>query len=122
MKQCLPWQSHRLYGVNLEGDFPFTAFLENGEGSADLIVKLSQKALELPPFESVPSVYRSRKRTKSGASICSLYRLQPYEVLSFPELADFYLQSEQITCHQQASELDPFVETRLLGPVLSYWL
>jgi hypothetical protein len=122
MKQRLPWRSHRLYGVNLTGDFPFTACLEIGEGSADLTVTLSQNAPELIPFKAAPPIYQSLKRTQSGASLCSLYRLQPYEVLSFPELADFYLQSEQIACHPQALELDPFVEIRLLGPVLSYWL
>lgn len=73
-------------------------------------------------WRETPPVYRSPRQSGDGESIARLHRVEGFEVLCFPGLADFYLGPERIDCHPPAPEPENLVEIRLLGPVFSYWL
>lgn len=113
-------RSHRLFGINLASDFPFTHRLGEGGETAELSFALSPRPVVPGSWRDTPAVYASPRRTPEGESLSHLYRLEPCDVLCFSRIADFYLGSDWIACHPRDRE--DLVEIRFLGPVLSYWL
>lgn len=101
---------HRLFGLNLASDFPFSHRLSGGSGAADLTFALTSSPIL--SGDATP-IYTSPHRTHL------LYRIESREVLRFAQIADFSIREDRIDCHVEDMEL---VELRLLGPVLSYWL
>jgi len=114
--------THRLFAINLDSDFPFDNYLAPSKGPTELTFTVSDQPPISEAWDSVNPVYRSPRQDQHGESIAHLHRLSGYEVLSFPRVADFYVQSERIACHLRDPDLEYMVEIRLLGPVLSYWL
>lgn len=115
-------RTHRVFGTLLATDFPFRARLAPGEGAPDLTLTASIDRPLSDPWESRPPIYTSPLRRPDGSSLCHLHRSADCEILSFPEVSDFYLWSDRIACHIHAPDLQHVVELHLLGPVFAYWL
>ncbi len=115
------WRTYNLYGLILASDFPFASRLLLGTGQPDLIFTCADAP---PPVSGVlpTPVYASRFQTAHGESNCSLYRLDDFDLLRFPGVADFFLDTDRIRCRPADPEDLAAVEIYLLGTVLSYWL
>ncbi len=116
------FRTYRVFGFNLTSDFPFRHHLGGGEGKADLSFTLSANPVVPGAWKDGPPIYRSPRRFEDGESVSHLYRLDSWEVFSFPRLADFYLQAHRIVGQPLGQPDIDLVELRFLGPVLSYWL
>jgi len=115
-------RTHRVFGTLLASDFPFKVHLAAGVGRPDLTFTASPARPLSDPWESRPSIYTSPFRRPDGSSLCHLHRSAGCEILSFPQVSDFYLWPERIVCQLHAPELRYVVELHLLGPVFAYWL
>ena len=114
-------RAYRIYGLNLASDFPFRLHLAESATGPDLSFTLSPDPVVPGPWKDEPPLYRSPRR-EDGESISRLYRLDAWEVLCFPRVADFYLQSGRIVGHPTGSASPELLEIRFLGSVLSYEL
>jgi hypothetical protein len=114
-------RTHRVFGATLASDFPFHVRLTAVEGSPDLTFTASLTRPASDSWESRSPIYRSPHR-RNGNSLCHLHQSADCEVLSFPEVSDFYLWPDRIVCHLPAPELRHIMELNLLGPVFAYWL
>jgi hypothetical protein len=115
-------RTHRVFGTLLASDFPFKVRLAAGEGKPDLTFTASVDRPLTDPWESRPPIYTSPLRRPDGSSVCHLHRSVGCEILSFPQVSNFYLWPDRIVCHLLAPELRHVVELNLLGPVFAYWL
>jgi hypothetical protein len=122
MKTEISMRPLRLFGIDLASDFPFATCLDAGEGPPEVTFSICLVAPEPPAWQQSPPVYISPWQTESGASASLLYRTPGFEVLRFPELLDFYLWPERISCHLLDARYHFLIELRLLGPVLAWWL
>jgi hypothetical protein len=115
-------RTYRVYGLNLESDFSFYCALGEGEGRAELSFTLSPDPVVPGPWKAALPLYRSPRIFENGESVSQLYRLDSWEVLCFPSVADFYLQTDRIVGHPVNPARPGFLEIRFLGSALSYWL
>src|SRR5215203_803398 len=115
-------KTHRVFGINLASNFPFRNPLGSADGAADLSFAVSPAPVVTGPWKDGHPVYRSPRRYQNGESFSRLFRLDSWEALCFPHLADFYLQDGRIAVHPLGGTGVDLLEIRLLGPVLSYWL
>lgn len=67
-------------------------------------------------------IYASPRLIDERQSFLYIFRHDDYEVLSFSEVANFYIWPERILCHLLDTAYDYMVELHFLGFVLSYWL
>jgi hypothetical protein len=108
---------HRLFGLTVTSGFPFNIALPPGHGPAELSLSLSAHPFGHPLS---PPLYVSAFRDRNGASLASLYREAPGELLCFPKAGDFRVGSNRIDGYWPRVQSD-LAELRLLGPVMSYW-
>ena len=115
----------RLFGLRLTTAFPFASKLERVSGPAGIHFEIIAE----PPVSWDPVAlqadYESPLLGENGKTILEVYRLREWDVLSFTEVADFYLCEDQILAqpvhpHQPLNRT--LVEIRLLGAVMAYWL
>jgi len=104
-------RSHRLFGINLTSDFPFSFHLAAGSAPADTTFSVC------PDPPAVPTVPAT-----DGESVSHLYRALGFDVLREPRMLDFYFWPDRITCHLLDPRYRFLIELRLLGPVLAHWL
>jgi hypothetical protein len=117
---------HRLCGLRLACDFPFTHHLPPVDGEPDLAFTV---ATAPPPADdsapaSLETVWESPERGPSGAPQTRLQRSASgdREILSFPDVATFHLEAHRITAFPLPGVAPELVELRFLGPVLAYHL
>ncbi len=122
---------YRIYGLELGSDLPFEARLPAGRLAADLSVEESPSPpLADSAWRTASPSFTSPRRTAEGDSAALLYELDGWEVLRFSGFADYYLsypagsgkEPARIVIHRTGDASDLEMETRLLGPVLAYWL
>ncbi len=127
---------HRLYGLTVESDFPFTHPLpepdpEPDAGGAGLVFELVESG-RLPADErseetepGAETVYRSPERTSEGKSILTAVRAGAWTLLRFADTGTFAVGPDRIVARPDGP-LDAarrtLLELRLLGPVLAFWL
>jgi len=104
-------RSHRLFGINLTSDFPFSFQLGAGSAPADTMFSVCP---DPPAVPAVPAM--------AGGSAFRLYRAPGFEVLQEPGLLDFCFRPGRIDCHLLDPRYEFLIELRLLGPVLTHWL
>lgn len=120
---------YRIYGLEVDSELAFTAPLPPGAPPADVTIERVESA-PLEGWEGSPPVFLSPRRTADGEVAALLHRAAGWEILRFSGLYDFFLSSPDaedgptarilVRPTPAASARD--VETRLLGPVLAYWL
>ena len=115
-----PGSRHRLFGLTVAGDFPFSVKLPPDGGPAGLTLAISGGPL-LPEDPVFPPLYASPLHDALGQSLGCLYREDGAETFRFPDAGDFRIGADRIDVHALAEGLG-MAELRLLGPVLSYWL
>lgn len=115
-----PGSRHRLFGLTVAGDFPFSVKLPPDGGPASLTLAISGSPL-LPEDPVFPPLYTSPLHDALGQSLGCLYREDGAETFRFPDAGDFRIGADRIDVHAPAEGLG-MAELRLLGPVLSYWL
>lgn len=104
---------HRLFGLTLGSDVPFSnRFGEGGGPPADLVFRHGPPGTDLP--DEAQALYR-------GINL-HLFRAPDREVIRLTDVADFHLWPDRIIAHPAAAEPSPLIEIHLLGTVLSYWL
>lgn len=112
--------TYRLFGLTLASDIPLTA-PPGGDKPADLAFQLSTE-----PFDCSAAafrlVYESPRSTSGGESLATLERSDRFERLRFPHGAEFLMAPDRIVAKPPEAGAESVLETRLLGPVLSYWL
>lgn len=113
-------RTHRLFGLTLASDFPFSHRLGEARGDADLTFVSTERPVV--PEGSAVRLYSSPWRNETGESAAHLDRFPGMEVLRFPPAADFFLQPGSIIGHLLDPGARDLLELRLLGPVLSHWL
>lgn len=116
----LPKQLFQVYGLRLHSDFPLSFPLEKAEGNPDIYVQYQID--QAPNKISQKPIYQSSLKTERGDSVLEYYRLSDKNLLSFPDLADFYLTPPNIHIRVYPSNCLALVEVRLLGNVLALWL
>lgn len=111
---------HRLFGLTLASDFAFESRLTSGRGPVDLTFSASSSA----PVGEQPGrpLFSSPFKDEAGQRLARLYELGDGELLRFGRALDFYFAEGGVHCHLQDPEDRRFVEIRLLGAVLAYWL
>lgn len=116
------WKIHRLFGLTLASDFPFTSRLAPATSPADLTFTC---VLEVPLangwWQGV-SPCLGTYRTEDDESVAYFYRLADCDVVRFTRVADYYLWHRRIVCYLSNTDYRYLVEIHLLGPVLSLWL
>jgi hypothetical protein len=115
------WPVYSLYGISVASDFAFANRMAKATCSPELMFTLVPEPPCTDWQKSEPS-YASPLLIESGKSYFYIYRQAHYEVLSFSEVADFYLYPGQILCQVLDPDYFFMVEIRLLGPVFAYWL
>jgi hypothetical protein len=116
------WPKYRLFGLTLASSFPFANRLVTAEGPADLSFACVAKPPCTARWKQSDPVYASLAKNAKGQSWLYLYRQPDYEVLHYPDVADFYLGSKDIICQPLNSWPRHVIEIRLLGTVMSYCL
>lgn len=116
------WFSFRAFGHNLTCNRPLPGWLPQAAGATDLTLTFTTT----PPFEWQPEQHQpdfvSRTKNKDGRSILSYYRLEPCPVMSFLDLADFYLWPDQVIgCTRQDVPVHT-MNSLLFANVLPFWL
>lgn len=121
-RQPESFRTYQAFGFNLISDFPFRHHLGESRGKADISFTLAPPPVEYGFWKDEPPIYRSPRLLKNGESVSRLFRLDSWEIFSFPLLADFYLQRDCIVSQLIGQPNTDLLEIRFLGPVLSYWL
>ena len=121
---------YRIYGLQLASELSFEAGLPAGRSPADLSVEEAPSPPLDPAWRTSSPSFTSARRTSDGESAALLYELDGWEAFRFSGLFDFYLshstpprrEPARIVIHRTGGASDLEMETRLLGPVLAYWL
>ncbi len=117
---------YRVFGYTLASDFPFASRLAPpGRAPADLTFRCRPGPPGGEAAAAGEALYRSPLRTEAGESVAELMRSGEAHLLRFPGLGDFRVTADAIDCRLDRPGLPalaPFVEIRLLGPVLAFWL
>ncbi len=119
---------YRLFGFDLETDFPFATRLAppaDPPGAPDLGFRCRPGPPDGRARVAGPPLYRSPRVTEAGESLAELHRGAEAHLLRFPGLGDFRVADTAIDCQLDAAELAPsapLVEIRLLGPVMAFWM
>ncbi|HEY2291795.1 MAG TPA: hypothetical protein VGM86_13935 [Thermoanaerobaculia bacterium] len=92
--------------------------LPPGNDRAEISLSISCDPLLADP--PPPPLYVSAIRDRDGASLGSLYRGPRGEILHFPKVGDFRIDSDRIDIYLPSGE-SHLAELRFLGPVMSYW-
>jgi hypothetical protein len=127
---------HRLYGLTLASDFPFShplpdAAPDRRPGPVDVVFELTEtdplpgEARPDAPDPGSETVYRSPERLPGGESVLTAVRAGPCTILRFAGVGAFSVGPDRIVA-RPAGPLDDdrrtVLELRLLGPVLAFWL
>jgi hypothetical protein len=112
---------HRLFGLTVAGDFPFTVGLLPGYNASGLTLKVSDCPLSTQGNPTLPPVYVSPFRNVQGRSLGYLFKGSEGEVLRLSGAGDFRISHDLIEVYMPVAATE-LAEIRLLGPVLSYWL
>ncbi len=117
--------TYDLFGLRLTTSFPFATHLEIAPGQPGIPFEIvSEAPLSWDPT-TLEVAYRSPMLGEDGETILRIYRLGEVDVLSFTEVADFYLFPEKIIAYPVKVEefvSSVLVEIRLLGAVMAYLL
>jgi len=116
------WPIYRLFGLALASEFRFSNRLKPAIGTADLTFTCMPEAPLPDSWEQTVPIYTSPCHTDDGESAAHLYRLDSCDILRFTRTADFYIQSDHITCHPLSPACGYLIEIHLLGSVLALWL
>jgi len=116
------FRTYCIYGLTLVSDFSFASRLLAGSGPPDVTFTCAVA----PPISGdgppPAPVYVSRFRTARGESNCSFHRCAGFDLLRFPDVADFYFVADRILGRPVDPDDLGSVEIHLLGTVLSCWL
>ena len=117
---------YRIYGLTLATELSLTARLGPGRPPVDLDVELVRSRPPIGGWEGTEPVFTSPRKTPDGEAAALLFRVGEWEVLRFSGLYDFFLSDRRIVVWPVDGGVRPGgdigLETRLLGPVLAYWL
>ncbi len=110
----------RLYGANLQSDFPFRNRLVRWDAPADLTFRCSVGPLDAPdPAERV--VWRSRA-SGPGTASTTLSAMEHTQCVRFADISSFRLDDRRIDCQVRHPDDAYLVEIQFLGLVLGLWL
>jgi hypothetical protein len=112
----------RVYGVTVASEFPFQTPLVPAEGTPDLTFRLVSNPPEAGPWQDGAPVFESRYLTEGGEPQVRLYRHGDLHVFRQVGLADYYLWSDRIVCHQHDQAATGVVELSFLSLLTSFWL
>lgn len=112
----------RVYGLHVAFDPPFGSHLPPADAEPDLAFALA--ASPPPAPAGLETVWESPEQGAGGEPQTRLQRRAggDLEVLFFPDVGAFHLQSGRITAFPRPGVAPECVELRLLGAVLAYWL
>lgn len=116
------WPRYRLFGLTLASNFAFQTHLPTVTDAPDLgFVCTADAPAGLDLAQPSPD-YCSPYRDQHGEPALSIYRLPGRDLLRFADAVDFHLYPDFIHCHVRDPETAFWVEIRLLGVVLSFWM
>jgi hypothetical protein len=116
-----PHHQYQLYGQTAVSNFPFTSHLLPSDAPPGLTISLTDQP---PPGDWLvePPLYHNPGRPSDGRHALTLYHTHNADLLRADNLADFYLWPDKIVCHLQQPAYDHWVEIRLLGTIMAFWL
>ncbi len=110
---------YRVYGLEIETDFRFSAALEGGRGTPDLYF-LSGLERGVGPELDGPPVYASRLKNTEGRPWVELWRDGDRELLSFTGRTAFFIDRNDV--RYCAADDPAVVEGLFLSSILAYLL
>jgi hypothetical protein len=113
---------YRLYGITLASDFPFQTPLYRAEGKPDLSFSRVWEAPDAPLPDGADAVFESRYRTEDGRPQVRLYRGDDVHLFRQTGIADWYMWSDRIVCHQHDESATELVELYFLSLLCGFWL
>lgn len=113
---------YRVYGITVASEFPFQTPLVPAEGTPDLTFARVSSPPAVGPWRDGEPIFESRYLTDDGEPQMRLYRLGNLHVFRQVGLADYYVWSDRIVCHQHDQEATDVVELTFLSLLTGFWL
>jgi hypothetical protein len=113
---------YRVYGATVASRFPFQTPLIPAKGPPDLTFTLVSNPPESGPWRDSTPIFESRYLTEDGEPQMLLYRHGDLHVFRQVGLADYYMWSDRIVCHQHDQAATDVVELSFLSLLTSFWL
>lgn len=114
---------HRIYGISVTSDFSFKTKLPNAGSQIDPEIAFRPKPSEsLDEWKGLDPIYVSSQVTMEGKNALLLYRRAGYDVLSFTDVADFYVREKSIEFSLRNARYSYLMEIHFLGTVMCHWL
>lgn len=125
-----PARRYRLYGLQVESGLPLPSVLPEPAqpGAPESPPDLRLTPVSAPPVawtpEAFPALFASPTPSPVDPALPALtfHRLPGWDLLRFPETADFYLDTAgAVACHLRRPEAGATAEVLFLGLVLAFW-
>ncbi len=113
---------YHAFGLTIASDYPLSyARLESG-GRPDLVFHLTRQPPTDQTSRNASLIFSSASEIGYGKSAVQVHRTPEYDLVSFTDVADYYLWPDRIVCHLHDREYEYAVELYLFGVVFAIWM
>jgi hypothetical protein len=113
---------YRVYGITLASDFPFRTPLAPVEALPDITFTRVSASPNIGSWQDEEPIFESQYRTDGGEAQVKLCRWDDCQVFRHTGVADYFVWSDRIVCHQHDAAATDVVELYFLSLLTGFWL
>jgi hypothetical protein len=116
------WPRYCLFGQTFASDYPFGVRLMPSDDAIDFFFTCSSEKPSFGEENLTEPTYTSPYRNQDGESILTFYNLEGYQIMHYPDIADYYLRNQSIYCHLLNPINHELAALHILPAVVSTWM
>lgn len=113
---------YRLFGQTFASEYPFGNRFIPSDDSTNFIFTCSDIQPPFSQWKDTEPTYISPYRNRDGKSVLTFYDMEGYQLMRYPDIADFYLWDQRIYCHLLNPANGELATLHIFPSVVSTWM